>query len=196
MGHEGNDAEGNGKGLQRGPAGGFDRTGSADGPTGHDDRPADAGEGLAHDGRRDQEGDGPAVVRFSHLEMTAGPLPSSKELAGYEAVLPGAADRILRMSEDGLRSEIDRQRRILDIYAEDRRAENWVFRFVSAVSALVMASAFVCSMVFFALGMDPAATIAFASGIGLLIPRIIEAFKGRTASPSEDGADGGGKDNG
>lgn len=61
-----------------------------------------ADQGVEHDRRFDSEGDGSPVVSTSltHMEVTSGPLPSSKELAGYEQTLPGAADRILRMAED------------------------------------------------------------------------------------------------
>ena len=31
--------------------------------------------------------------------MTSGPLPSSEQMEQYEAILPGAADRILKMTE-------------------------------------------------------------------------------------------------
>lgn len=75
-----------------------------------------ADQGVEHDRRFDSEGDGSPVVSTSltHMEVTSGPLPSSKELAGYEQTLPGAADRILRMAEDSLHSEIDSQKRIVE----------------------------------------------------------------------------------
>lgn len=37
------------------------------------------------------------VVALSHYQ---GPIPSKEEIAGWEKVLPGSADRILRMSEN------------------------------------------------------------------------------------------------
>ena len=43
-----------------------------------------------------------------------------------------------------------------------------------------------CSVVFFALGMNPAAFISFAGSVGFVIPRIIEAFKSGKASKNED----------
>ena len=137
-----------------------------------------ADQGVEHDRRFDSEGDGSPVVSTSltHMEVTSGPLPSSKELAGYEQTLPGAADRILRMAEDSLHSEIDSQKRIVEIYADDRKAENWVYKFTTVI----------CSVVFFALGMNPAAFISFAGSVGFVIPRIIEAFKSGKASKNED----------
>ena len=105
------------------------------------------------------------------MEVTSCPLPPSKELAEYEQTLPGAADRILRMAEDSLHSEIDSQKRVVEIYADDRKAENWVY---------------ICAVVFFALGMNPAAFISFAGSVGFVMPRIIEAFKSGKASKGDD----------
>ena len=120
------------------------------------------------------------------MEVTSGPLPSSKELAGYEQTLPGAADRILRMAEDSLHSEIDSQKRIVEIYADDRKAENWVYKFTAVVFSLIPAAAFICAVVFFALGMNPAAFISFAGSVGFVMPHIIEAFKSGKASKGDD----------
>ncbi|WP_236839953.1 DUF2335 domain-containing protein [Bifidobacterium breve] len=118
--------------------------------------------------------------------MTSGPLPSSKELAEYEQTLPGAADRILRMAEDSLHSEIDSQKRVVEIYADDRKAENWVYKFTAVVFSLIPAAAFICAVVFFALSMNPAAFISFAGSVGFVMPRIIEAFKSGKASKGDD----------
>lgn len=154
-----------------------------------------ASQGVGHDRRSDPKGDGPAVVSASmtHMEMTTGPLPSSKELAGYEQTLPGAADRILRMAEDSLHAEIDYQKELIRIYSEDRKTENHVYRFTSAVFALIPAAAFVCSIVFFSLGMNPAAFISFAGSIGFIMPRIIEAFRSDGKPPKTDNDDNPGK---
>ena len=120
------------------------------------------------------------------MEVTSCPLPSSKELAEYEQTLPGAADRILRMAEDSLHSEIDSQKRVVEIYADDRKAENWVYKFTAVVFSLIPAAAFICAVVFFALSMNPAAFISFAGSVGVIMPRIIEAFKSGKASKGDD----------
>lgn len=120
------------------------------------------------------------------MEVTSCPLPSSKELAEYEQTLPGAADRILRMAEDSLHSEIDSQKRVVEIYADDRKAENWVYKFTAVVFSLIPAAVFICAVVFFALGMNPAAFISFAGSVGFIMPRIIEAFKSGKASKGDD----------
>lgn len=113
-------------------------------------------------------------------------MPPSKEIAEYEQTLPGAADRILRMAEDSLHSEIDSQKHVVEIYADDRKAENWVYKFTAVVFSLIPAAAFICAVVFFALGMNPAAFISFAGSVGFVMPRIIEAFKSGKASKGDD----------
>ena len=147
-----------------------------------------ADQGLESDRRFDPEGDGSPIVSASltHMEVKSGPLPSSKELAEYEQTLPGAADRILRMAEDSLHSEIDSQKRVVEIYADDRKAENWVYKFTAVVFSLIPAAAFICAVVFFALSMNPAAFISFAGSVGFVMPRIIEAFKSGKASKGDD----------
>lgn len=188
MSHEDiNEASGDSR-IQSGADSGSDRQNTEIRGSENHDLSRTADQGVEHDRRFDPEGDGSPVVSASltHMEVTSGPLPSSKELAGYEQALPGAADRILRMAEDSLHSEIDSQKRIVEIYADDRKAENWVYKFTAVIFSLVPAAAFICSVVFFALGMDPAAFISFAGSIGFVMPRIIEAFKSGKASKGDD----------
>ncbi|MCH9277239.1 DUF2335 domain-containing protein [Bifidobacterium amazonense] len=175
-------------GIQGGDDGRADRQDAPLGTSENADIARTANQGVEHDRRRDPKGDGSPIVGYamSHVEMTSSPLPSSKELAGYEHVLPGAADRILSMAEDSLHSEIDYQKQLVEIYREDRRAENWVYKFTSAVFSLMPAAAFTSSVVFFALGMNPAALIGFAGSIALLLPQIIDAIKGRRTFKSDN----------
>ena len=119
------------------------------------------------------------------MAAMSGPLPPASEFAAYEQVLPGAANRIMKLAEDSLRAEIEGNQALRDIYREDRKTENWVFKFVSTVFSLTTVCAFAYSVVFFALGMNVAAYISFASTIGLLLPRTIEAFKGKKDNDSE-----------
>lgn len=188
MSHEDIDEASGDSRIQSGADSGADRQNTEIGGSENHDLSRTADQGVEHDRRFDPEGDGSPVVSASltHMEVTSGPLPSSKELAGYEQALPGAADRILRMAEDSLHSEIDSQKRIVEIYADDRKAENWVYKFTAVIFSLVPAAAFICSVVFFALGMDPAAFISFAGSIGFVMPRIIEAFKSGKASKGDD----------
>jgi uncharacterized membrane protein len=40
-----------------------------------------------------------AIIQQTALQFVVGPMPSSKEMQGYEAVLPGAAERLFRIRE-------------------------------------------------------------------------------------------------
>ena len=51
----------------------------------------------------------------------SGPIPAASELQKYEGVLPGSADRILRMAEDESRHRIDWERTALDAGVADSR---------------------------------------------------------------------------
>ena len=46
---------------------------------------------------------------FLHVEYSS-PIPPSREVAGYEQLLPGSADRILAMAEQRQRSEIEMEK--------------------------------------------------------------------------------------
>lgn len=154
-----------------------------------------ASNGLEQDGRRDSKGnENPTVgrhVSMTHMEMTSGPLPSAAEFSRYEQVLPGAADRILSMAEQSLQAEIDGQREIRKIYAEDRKAENWCMKFTSAVLSLLIVAIFVTAVVFWSLGKDTEALISIACLVGCLLPRIIDAIKGRKTGENINPPDAG-----
>ena len=74
---------------------------------------------------------GPQTIIAQHSELRIAPLPTSEELAGFEQVLPGLAERIVRMAE---------------LNGQDRRSNNrairWatilgqVFAFIIVISAL------------------------------------------------------------
>ena len=175
--------EGNIKGSEKRNPGGADGEVS----TARDDKSSDlsrvAGDGLEQDGRSDSESDEkPTIgrrVSMTHMEMTSGPLPSAAEFSRYEQVLPGAADRILSMAEQSLQAEIEGQREVRKIYAEDRRAENWCMKFTSAVFSLLIVAIFVTAVVFWSLGKNTEAFISVACFVGCLMPRVIDAIKGR-----------------
>lgn len=39
------------------------------------------------------------IVAAAHAQLRSGPLPDPEELAGYERLIPGSADRIFKMAE-------------------------------------------------------------------------------------------------
>ena len=71
-----------------------------------------------------------------HIEFSAGPLPQPETLGGYEAIVSGAADRIIKMAENQLAHRQDQASARLhaDIKLEGRG--QWM-AFVVAVVALV-----------------------------------------------------------
>jgi uncharacterized membrane protein len=152
-------------------------------------------ESLGKNRRSDQQGYGATAVNsrrisMSHMEMTSGPLPSANEFSKYEQVLPGAADRILRMAEDSLKAEIDGNSEMRKIFEGDRKAENWCLKFTTAVFSLLTVTMFITSIVFFSLEMNAAAFISAGAAVGALIPRIIDSVKGRkTPVDDEDDQD-------
>lgn len=86
-------------------------------------RTADAG--VEHGRQRDETGDetGTGVAAAITYSRSA-PLPTVEEYAGYERVLPGAADRILTMAEKALDIEAADRAADRGNEAEDHKAEN------------------------------------------------------------------------
>lgn len=71
-----------------------------------------------------------------HIEFSTGPLPQPETLGGYEGIVPGAAERIIRMAENQLSHRHDQElaRLHADIKLEGRG--QWM-AFVVALVALV-----------------------------------------------------------
>lgn len=162
----------------RGADGTRQEVGAAEGHVGGGDSISSVEQGGAADSPFDGQPVGHSDI--ARMEMTAmsGPLPPSHEFAAYEKTLPGAADRILRMAEEAQKADIKADQDMRDAYREDRRAENWVFKFTSAMFSTVTIAAFACSIVFVALKLDSAAYLSFACTFASLIPRIVESFRG------------------
>ena len=184
-GQNGNDRSQGGdfQGDAHGPENRTDRSGGSSAGAGGSDLGRITGDGLEQNRERDPEGVGDAAlghrVSMTHMEVTSGPLPPAAELERYERILPGAADRILAMAEQSLQSEIEGQRDIRRIYAEDRKAENWCLKFTSAVFSLLIVMIFIVTVILWALGMKVQAMLSVACFIGCLLPRVIDAIKGR-----------------
>lgn len=198
-GQNGNDRSQGGdfQGDAHGPEGGIDRPGDSSADASGSDVGRIAGNGLEANGERDSESVRDSTlghrVSMTHMEVTSGPLPPAAELERYERILPGAADRILSMAERSLQSEIEGQRDVRRIYAEDRRAENWCLKFTSAVFSLLVVAVFIVTVVFWAMGMNAQAILSAACFVLCLLPRVIDAIKGRKTgdnmAPPSDGGD-------
>lgn len=139
--------------------------------------------GMEQDGQGDTQGDGlrqvSSTLALTRMELTSGPLPPASEFARYEQVLPGAADRILAMAEQSLQAEIDGQKDTRKIYAADRQAENWCLKFASTVFSLLIVAAFIAAVLFSVLGRNSEAIISTLCFLACVLPRIIDAVKGR-----------------
>lgn len=94
----------------------------------------------------------PQVNGVALARYTSGPLPSVEDFHGYDRVLPGAADRILRMAEDQTRAQIDAMSANADVErsisesiasnAKRKDREQWIFAvlaFAALGAALVFA---------------------------------------------------------
>ena len=85
------------------------------------------------------------VAQFS-AESYSGPLPQPEELAGYESVLPGAADRIIAMAEKELAQRHDAERTFLElkrlsIQADYGRSNRGLYAGATVALAIVAAGA-------------------------------------------------------
>ena len=67
--------------------------------------------------------------------QVVGPLPAADEFAGYEKVLPGAADRILTMAEKQSQHRQELEKRELEIDARDSLLGT-IFAFVFATATM------------------------------------------------------------
>lgn len=76
------------------------------------------------------------------LEIHAGPIPHPNIIAGYENVLPGSAERILRMAEEAQTKTLARRQSIIDNRHSTEMAWYWLesarilFLYILVLSAL------------------------------------------------------------
>ncbi len=186
---EGSDPDGNEKheqGAVEGSVPGVPDSGIPEGSGAQlqsDDGTAGADQGVEQRGQSDQTSDGSAertvTVTGAQFEafMHSGPLPAVSEFAGYNQVLPGAADRILSMAEKSLDMEVsDRQRE-----GEDKRAnqddENWALKVAAFGFTFLPWVGFLVSAFSAAMGQPAASTIAALVGAVTAGPQMIEAVK-------------------
>ena len=80
----------------------------------------------------------------------SGPIPPARELEAYDAVVPGAAKKILRMAEKNLQHQIDIETLALDsARKEARRGQIFAFliAFSSSIAAMIMGFPFVAIVI-------------------------------------------------
>jgi len=127
-------------------------------------------------------------VQIGTIRVTAqwetGPLPSPEMLREYEAVMPGAADRLFTMAEKSQQADIDYDSRTLLIRENNERGNRifaqcgQVFGFVSVVMyfTVLAVSVWHNNITIF--------TVLFSAGAVAGIVRIVRSFqeKGKTST--------------
>lgn len=110
---------------------------------------------------------------YSH----SGPLPDAAQLAHYEQILPGLADRIVTMAEDDMASRQADRRSLVQAEAHATVAATWMLGLLPYALA-VMAAWFAWQ------GLDAVAAIAAIGAVAALLPRLMEAWRGKPADNS------------
>lgn len=106
------------------------------------------------------------------IQQRSGPLPDPGELAGFENVLPGAADRIVTMAQQAQAATIALNTRMAD-------AEASSLKFAAYATASLPYALGVLGIAFAYFGQDVGATVAgIAAAVGLG-PQLISAIKSR-----------------
>ena len=67
----------------------------------------------------------------------SGPLPPPAALAGYERVVPGSADRILRLTEDQVKHRRDLERMVVETSTTVERRGQWLAFFIMLAAIAV-----------------------------------------------------------
>jgi uncharacterized membrane protein len=106
-------------------------------------------------------------VMITHAEIT-GPLPQASECKGYEDVLPGAADRILKMAEDEAKDRRGKDEQGLKAAIRAGTRGQWLAFATVALSLGVMA---LCLLLDKPIGSIPSGLVA----LGTLIPTLINS---------------------
>ncbi len=114
------------------------------------------------------------LLQGSIEESWFGPLPHPSVLREYEAIVPGSAERIIRMAEADTTQKADTDR-LLAEGEVDAEKQGIALAFVLALACII------ASIVFFALGNE----IAGAVLVGLPLMTVIGSFiTGRSRSGS------------
>lgn len=120
------------------------------------------------------------TLAYSH----SGPLPDAAQLGQYEQILPGLADRIVTMAEQDMLSRQTDRRSLVRAEAHATVAATWMLGLLP-FALILMAGWFVWA------GHDAAATIAAIGVVAALLPRLMEAWRGRRGSGGDHDARGG-----
>ncbi|WP_181010092.1 DUF2335 domain-containing protein [Ornithinimicrobium sufpigmenti] len=117
---------------------------------------------------------------YSH----SGPLPDAAQLGHYEQILPGLADRIVTMAEQDMASRQADRRTLVRAEAHATVVATWLLGLLPFALALM-------AIWFASQGLDAAAVIAAIGAVAALLPRMMEAWRGRPSGepPTEEEPD-------
>ncbi|HLS03951.1 MAG TPA: DUF2335 domain-containing protein [Actinomycetales bacterium] len=124
------------------------------------------GEPLAHSDEEQPE----QQALFEVTQAYQGPIPHPEFLGGYENVLPGSADRILRMAEESQRAAIEAELTPI-------RAEAWALKVATVGVALLPWFLFLIAGVLVFTGNEISAIIAAAGGFLTGGPQVIASTR-------------------
>ena len=144
---------------------------------------------VAVDGSRDPHSHGPTrqaddgqqtLIHQLEYRQHAGPLPVPADFSAYEAVLPGAAERIMRMAEDNNAASIS-----------DRRRESRAYAVGFVLTSCLPLALVGAGVVLFAFGYDVAGTVVAVAGAIGVVPQIAITVKNvfRTGESGGDDRD-------
>ena len=110
------------------------------------------------------------AIRVSHF---SGPLPPPKMLGEYEEVLPGSADRIIKLAEDNAQHRRFWEAEILNASSSDNKQKNW-FRFLLPLVAIGGA-------IFLAYrGLSPFSYVLIIYALAGFVSRLLDRFLAST----------------
>ena len=113
-----------------------------------------------------------------HAEMYGGPIPQAQELAKYEEVRPGAADRLITMAEKDQNAVIEWNRSALEGSKDSTKRGQWMGFFITIVAIITAAY----------IGLRGATevgiAIALITGIGHLLRTNLKDLFGKNSNKS------------
>lgn len=147
-----------------------------------DDVESDSGKGVEQRGQGNSSSNGQPgeTVEYSSQQlafMHAGPLPSVNEFAGYEQILPGAADRIIAMAEKSLDMEIEDRKAQRENERANQDDENFAMKLAAFGFTYLPWVCFISAVACAALGQITATWVAAAIGAISSGPAIIDSVK-------------------
>lgn len=113
---------------------------------------------------------GQQAVKLEQLEIQMGPLPPASQFAEYERILPGSAERILKMAENQASHRQEMERKVIEANIRSEKRGQW-FGLIATIFVLGA----VCFSIYYK---QPIATAILGfGGISGLISAFITAHK-------------------